>query len=421
MIPDNYTTNTQPFSENTTTLQGKDIVIISIQPWYYELGSNCKNIAAQLAKTNRVLYVNIPITRKTFYSGNKTKGVDHHCDIIKNKRENIEQISEQMWQFYPTTLIESINWLPHTSLFKPINLINNKRFAGDIKKAIELLNYKNIILFNDNDIYNGFHLKKLIKPDLYIYYMRDFLQGYDFCKRHTTVLEPDLIKESDMVVTNSTFYADYCRKFNKNSYYIGQGCNFELFKIENTEPAPKEMLKMKRPIIGYVGALDSTRLDHSIIKTIASANSDWQVILVGPEDDNFRKSDLHQYSNIHFAGRKDIKELPAYIQQFDVCINPQLINIVTTGNYPLKIDEYLALGKPTVATRTKAMELFEEYTYLADKPEEYPALISRSIVENTRAKEVSRIEFARKHTWENSVSELCRRIITSKPLLEKKN
>jgi hypothetical protein len=26
-------------------LQGKDIAIIGLQPWYYEIGSNCKNIA----------------------------------------------------------------------------------------------------------------------------------------------------------------------------------------------------------------------------------------------------------------------------------------------------------------------------------------------------------------------------------------
>ena len=46
-------------------IENRDIVIITIQPWYYELGSNCKNIALELAKHNRVLYVNIPITRKT--------------------------------------------------------------------------------------------------------------------------------------------------------------------------------------------------------------------------------------------------------------------------------------------------------------------------------------------------------------------
>ncbi len=46
-----------------------------------------------------------------------------------------------------------------------------------------------------------------------------------------------------------------------------------------------------------------------------------------------------------------MKELPGYIQHFDVCINPQKLNPITIGNYPLKVDEYLAMGKPVVATR----------------------------------------------------------------------
>lgn len=391
---------------NDPIIKGRDIVVISIQPWYYELGSNCKNIATHLSNHNRVLYVNMPITRRAYVSKNKTKGLEKHCSIIKNGGDAIEQVKENLWQLYPVTLIESINWLPHTSLFRPVNKINNRRFADNIKTAIEYLHFKNIILFNDNDIYNGFHQKELLQPDVYIYYMRDFLQGYDFCKRHTSVLEPELIKKADMAVTNSTYYAQYCAGFNANSTYIGQGCNLALFQKEKNYPVPPQISQLKKPVIGYTGALDSTRLDHSIIKTIATFNTDWQVVLVGPEDDAFINSDLHQLSNIHFLGRKPIEELPAFVNSFDVCINPQLMNIVTMGNYPLKIDEYLAMGKPVVATRTSAMSIFEQYTYQANQPSEYPALILQALAGNSHNTETERIHFAKSHTWENSITAL---------------
>ena len=39
-----------------------------------------------------------------------------------------------------------------------------------------------------------------------------------------------------------------------------------------------------------------------------------------------------------------------------------MVNAVTQGDYPLKIDEYLAMGKPVVATRTP-MALFADYAY----------------------------------------------------------
>jgi glycosyltransferase involved in cell wall biosynthesis len=393
-------------TQQQTILKGRDIVIISIQPWYYELGSNCKNIATHFAGCNRVLYVNIPITRKTFYSKNNTKGVEDHCAVIKNKTSEIKQLHENMWELYPTTLIESINWLPSTTLFKLINKINNKRFADDIKKAIDHLHFKDIILFNDNDIYNGFHLKELLSPSLYIYYMRDFLQGYPFWEKHSSVLEPQLIKKADLVITNSIYYTEYCKQFNQHTGYMGQGCKLDQFNKNKINSFPEETQLLQKPIIGYVGALDSARLDHQIIRLLAQAKQNWQIVLVGPEDTSFLTSDLHQFPNIHFLGRRPMEQLPTFVNSFDVCINPQLINLITTGNYPLKIDEYLAIGKPVVATRTKAMKLFEEYTYLADTPEDYPALVEKALLENTPQKEAARIQFAQSHTWENSMISL---------------
>jgi len=59
-----------------------------------------------------------------------------------------------------------------------------------------------------------------------------------------------------------------------------------------------------------------------------------------------------------------------------------------------------------VATRTRAMELFEEYVYLADKPEDYPLLIGQALRENNEELKQKRIAFAHTHTWENSVGEL---------------
>ena len=390
------------------TIKGRDIVIIGLQPWYYEIGSNCKNIATHFADNNRVLYVNLPITRKTFLSKNKNRGIQQHCNIIKGQGEKIRKIKENMWEFYPTSLLESINRLPSTALFRILNYFNNRRFARDIKEAIRNLDFKDVILFNDNDIYNGFYLKEMISPSLYIYYCRDFLQGYDYWKKHCSVLEPELIRKADLNVANSTYYAEYCSSLNSNSFYIGQGCNFDLFDNNKPHPIPEDLKNISSPVIGYVGALDSARLDDKIIELIAKARPNWNISLVGPEDEYFEKSNLHQIPNVHFAGRKELQSLPDYIEAFDVCINPQLSNRITKGNYPLKIDEYLAMGKPVVATRTKAMKLFENHIYLADRPEDYTFLIEKALAEDSPEKKCQRITFAKSHTWENSMHELYR-------------
>ncbi|MBC8034101.1 MAG: glycosyltransferase [Chitinophagaceae bacterium] len=389
------------------SLEGRDIVIIGLQPWYYEIGSNCKNIATYFAKNNnRVLYVDLPINRKTFLSKNKKAGIAMHCEVIKTKKDEIRQLESNMWELFPTSVIESINFLPSSSIFTAINYLNNKRFAKNIKDATRKLGFKNIILFNDNDIYNGYFLKELLQPSLYIYYFRDFLQGYDYWKKHTTVLEPKLIAKADLVVANSTYYAEYCSGYNPNSHYIGQGCKLDLFNPESSAPIPDDVRHIEKSVIGYVGALDSVRLDLKILELIARSHPEWNIILVGPEDDVFLNSSLHQINNIHFLGRKSIDLLPDYIRTFDVCINPQLQNIITRGNYPLKIDEYLAMGKPVVATRTKAMKLFEAHTFLADSPEDYPALITKALNEYNQHMRQEGIDFANSHTWENSMKAL---------------
>jgi glycosyltransferase involved in cell wall biosynthesis len=391
-------------------LKGRDIVVIGLQPWYYEIGSNCKNIATYLAQQNRVLYVNLPINRKTFLSKDSSPGIQEHINIIKTKSQRIKKIRDNMWEFYPASVVESINWLPSTKAFKAVNYLNNKRFAKQISEAVAEMGFHDIIIFNDNDFFNGYYLKQMLSPSLYIYYCRDYLRGNPYWSKHGDVLEPELIREADLAVANSGFLAAYCADFNKDAYYIGQGCNLDLFDHTRQFELPGEMKKINGPVIGYVGAIIANRLDEKIIRQIAESKREWNVVLVGPEDETFQKSSLHSIPNVFFIGRKPIQELAAYVNSFDVCINPQLVNMLTMGNYPLKVDEYLAMGKPVVATRTKTMELFEQYTYLADGPSDYPRLIQQALDENSAELKRSRIAFAKTHTWENSVDELSKRI-----------
>ena len=76
------------------------------------------------------------------------------------------------------------------------------------------------------------------------------------------------------------------------------------------------------------------------------------------------------------------------------------------GNYPRKIDEYLALGKPVVATYTKAMEMFNEHVYLGHNKEDYIVLIERALQEHNQDRAMLRAGFAKGHTWQNNVAEI---------------
>ena len=74
---------------------------------------------------------------------------------MKNGEDNLIQIHNNLFTLYPNTILESINWIPFTFLFKIINFINNRRFATEIKKAIKRLEMKDYVLFNDSDMFRS--------------------------------------------------------------------------------------------------------------------------------------------------------------------------------------------------------------------------------------------------------------------------
>ncbi|MCW3123422.1 MAG: glycosyltransferase family 1 protein [Flavipsychrobacter sp.] len=391
-------------------VKGRDIVIVGQQPWDEPIGSNCKNIAIEFSKHNRVLYVNSPLDRITQLKEKKTPRVQKRLAVIKGKADGIVPLQKNLWNLYPDRIVESINWLKSRKVFNHINKINNKRFAASIKEAINRLGFKVIILFDDNEMFRSFYLKELLAPAISIYYSRDYMLAVDYWKYHGEKLEPLLIAKSDICIANSTYLANYCRKYNPRSFYVGQGCDLSMFTALADKTVPANIAGISRPLIGYVGVLQSIRLDMELLAYIAEQRPDWSIVLVGPMDEDFRNSRLHSIPNVHIPGPVPPEMLPAYINAFDVCLNPQLINEVTIGNYPRKIDEYLAMGKPVVATATEAMSIFAGHTYLATTKEEYIKAIEKALKENHPSLQVERIAFASSHTWENNVKEIYKAI-----------
>jgi len=387
------------------TIIDRDFIIVGQQAWDIEIGSNCKNIALELSRHNRVLYVNPPLDRITQIRNKDDEKIIKRKQMIRGELNNLVPIQTNLWNLYPDCLLESINWIKNHFLFDTINKWNNIRYAKSISEIVGLLGFENCILFNDNDIFKSFYLKEFLQPKTSIYYSRDYMLGTDYWKYHGEQLEPKLISKSDLCLANSNYLTNYCKKYNPNSYYIGQGCDlsvftalkqYELFDLKN----------IKNPLIGYVGALSSSRLDIELLAFIAITKPDWNLVLIGPEDDSFRENSIHQFKNIFFLGLKEAAILPNYIQALDVCINPQLINEITIGNYPRKIDEYLALGKPVVAIETEAMLIFEKHTYLAKNKEQFVQLIQLALDDNTIAKQQERTQFAFSHSWGNCVGEI---------------
>jgi teichuronic acid biosynthesis glycosyltransferase TuaH len=389
-----------------TLMQGRDFILFGLQPWDIPIGSNFKNMAEEIGKNNRVLYVNKPLDRISVLRKRKDPQIQTRMAAIKHGKDVLTEVLSNVWVFNPRSMVESINFLSPGKLYNFLQRRNNKRLATEIKWAAKELDFKDYIVIIDNDFFNGQYLKEFIGARTFIYYIRDYLIAQKYFQRHGPKAEAEIMKKADAVLTNSQYLADYAGKNNKISINIGQGCDVEDFLIK-PDSAPEDIAQIQRPVIGYCGAIISSRLDIKLIHHVAKTKPEWQIVLVGPQDEDFRNSGLHKMKNVHFLGSKDISEVPGYVHYFDVCINPQIMNPTTIGNYPRKVDEYLAAGKPVVALKTQGMDIFAEQCFLCSTYPEYVDAITIAIKESNHPEKIEqRKELAKSHTWEASMGGL---------------
>lgn len=387
-------------------MERPDFVLLCQQRWDLALGTNARNMARELARHHRVLYVNRPLDVGTLLTGLWQPGLRQQWRQLRGRAETLTQVEPNLWVLNPDCLALSINRLRWRGLFARLNALNAKWLARSIRRATRTLDFKKPALLLDGLVYQGTELKRLLQPSQFIYYLRDYMISVPYFQYHGPRAETLLLQRADVVAANSAYLADYARPHNPHSYDIGQGCVLTSYQADVHHAVPADLAAVPGPRVGYTGYLTSVRLDLELLLCLARKRPDYHLVLVGPEDEDFKASELHQLPNVHFLGNKTPEQLPAYVQHFDVCINPQVVNDVTQGNYPLKIDEYLAMGRPVVATRTRTMELFSDYAYLAANRHEWLAQLAQVLVFPDAERAARGVAFAQSHTWPASVAKL---------------
>lgn len=387
-------------------MKDQHFIITGLQSWDIPIGSNAIDIAKEIAKNNRVLYVNTPLDIMTLIRNEKKPETEYRRKVLKGEAPELRQVSENLWVLDLPFYILSVNGLPDGILFDIVNKQNNRKIFKHINKCVKKLGFHDFVHLIDNDVYRSFYSKEFLKAKATVYYRRDNLHPFPYWEKHIGRLEPSLIKNVDLVVCNSCKLAEYAQHFNPKSFDIGQGVDLLSYTTKVEYSIPNELKTIEGPLIGYIGDINSLRLDVDLINQLALSCPQYNFIMVGPEDAVFKSHPIHETKNIHFIGRIEKNRVPMFINAMDVCINPQLVNEITIGNYPRKVDEYLAMGKPVVATKTSAMALFQNHTLLCETLSDYQQALKKAIRENTPTAKQERIEFAQSHSWQNNVEKI---------------
>lgn len=372
----------------------KQIVCISTACWY-PFPTRKQNIMERLDDDCEILYIDPPFTMLAPLKDKSLMGKIFECTKEQPKpKENITV-------YKPPVIFPFFNKL------RSINKINQRILAHFIKSKMKKHGFNNPVIWCYSpascDIVN------LLPHSAVVYDCIDRHSGYGGIMNPQVVdkMEKELCEKSDQIFCTTDGLFDTVSKYNKNTVVIPNGANYELFsKSADKLPAPEAMKEIPHPVFGFVGMLQEC-IDYKMALAVADENPDGSVVFIGKPLPNVDLSELKKRKNIYLLGLVPQPELPAYISQFDVCLNIFKSGKLSREVSPLKFYEYLATGKPIVSTPEPVQVLkYSSIIEIARSPEEFIEKCHKCAAFSDAEKRSLRMAAGRNSSWDARVDEI---------------
>ena len=345
-----------------------------------------------MARDNRVIYLDYHYTWKDVF-------FNKHCPIAhvlgwKSRWRNV-QTSHGCLEVYSTPPILPVNWINNQWLFKTLSNFNGWWIRRHIRKILRKINNNETTLINALNPVFGVLTNKAWKVKKKVYYCYDELKGTPWSNKWGPHYEQLYLKMVDSVVCTSSQLKKSKALFNDECHLVKNGVNLELFKNPGLD-------KTQNKIIGYVGAIDN-RIDLGLLIYLANEFANYLFYFYGPI-----KIKLPDFLplNILLHGAKAQSDLPELIKKMDICVIPFVRNELTAAIYPLKINEYLAMGKPVITTDFGDLSDFESIISITKDQPDFAASLRKELKSNSRLKIQKRVDFALKNSWMERKHEL---------------
>jgi glycosyltransferase involved in cell wall biosynthesis len=172
--------------------------------------------------------------------------------------------------------------------------------------------------------------------------------------------------------------------------------------------AAPEVSALRRPVVGFVGNFLATKVDFALLEKIARARPGWTLLLIGPSvpETALVLERLARLPNVRWVGPKSYDELPRYVAAFDVGVIPYVSNAYTRSCFPLKLFEYLAAGKPVVASGLPELRGMEPDVVLSEGAMTFIQSIEAALSRNREGDRLRRQELAAANSWEKKAERL---------------
>jgi glycosyltransferase involved in cell wall biosynthesis len=406
-------------------LRGKDIVCISSLDWG-AMWTSKQQIMHRLAQTNRVLYVEEPVTMLAPLK------VPSRWGRWRAVAPRLGRVDAGLWTLTPPPL------LPFGNMRPGVNRANQALLAHYVRWAM------NRLYFDEEYIFWTYLPASLAlldrlggrdatatpakgrgseaagpeaatpavarRPSLVVYHCVDEHSAFPGFVSPEVVrgYDDELTRRADLVITTAENLRRSREALNPHTYTVLNAADVGIFNraLNPDLPLPADLAAIAAPRLGVVGMHDS-RLDVDALEALAQADPSWQIVLIGPiKPGQVDEARLRRQANVHLLGEKARADLPGYLKGLAVALVPYKASELTRNIFPLKLFEYLAAGLPVVVGDLPELHRFAGTIGVATGPRDYPDLVRAAITEDGPEKRAARVALAAENTWDHRVEEI---------------
>jgi glycosyltransferase involved in cell wall biosynthesis len=373
-------------------LSGYDMICIAPSTWAVSWGTQ-QQMAWRLASQSKVLFVEVPVSPLSPFTG---------IDI------NSWYSQIKAWLQGPRALEKATLLIASPPPVLPFryhgftNYISQQVLLRYVNRMADKFHFRNKILITfqaDSAV-----LVKSLQARLKIYYCTDdwsasgrWWQPEPLVRKR----EQELVEACDFVIAVSQRLLHKFEQFGKPVYFLPNAADYDLFSRACLGRVASDIGVLKRPVIGFIGLITPYSFDPNLIIWLAQRHPEWTFVIIGkPVSGEPNLTALNAFSNIHMLGFKPLNVLPQYLAGMDVCLIPWPESDWTKSAFSLKLFEYLAAGKPIVASWTEEYLPYKELVYLASTYEEFERNIKYALSETDRGLVKKRMQLAKNNTWD---------------------
>ena len=352
--------------------------------------SSCQHIFKHIVKEHKVLWVNtigmrnpkLSITDfgKVFYKIRK---------MIFGTGSSIEQsLHPPNLKVCQPLMLPYANFLLVRKLNKylVVRSVQSKMAEFKMGKAIFVTTVPNAC-----DFVGKFGAKKNV-----YYCVDDFTEWPGMEHDLVRLMEMKLIEKTDCFIATSQKLYEKLLPYGKPIKLLSHGVDVELFR--NMEIEEHSLLKnIPKPRVGYYGLFDE-RSDQRLLADLAARLPDVSIVITGRVETDV--SLLIEAPNIYFTGAVPYHDLPSIVAGWEACILPYKRNKLTESISPLKLKEYIATGKPIIASPIQELSQYAEYLDLCESTQAWVRIIKRILTSQLFSNKNERKESIEQESWE---------------------